>query len=82
MKKRYVGKRILALLAREGEMPGLTLLEIGKRLGLVIGTAVGERVRELRGRGYDIRCAKYQDGRYRYWMPYRERQKLQKELAA
>jgi hypothetical protein len=82
MKKRYVGKNILRLLASErGSLPGMTLGDIARALGLPVGTAIGERIRELRGRGYDIRCAKF-DNRFRYYILTRERERVRKEIAA
>jgi predicted ArsR family transcriptional regulator len=67
MKKRNVAKQILRLLVTEGH---LTLGDIARRLRLHAGTAIHQRMTDLRKRhGKDaIVCYRDTTGRYRYFI--------------
>lgn len=81
MKKRYVGKRMVAYILKAGRFPGITLGDWCRALRIPVGTAAHQRLREwTRRHGLDVRCHRY-EGEYRYWCPEREAQK-HKDLAA
>lgn len=77
-----IALQIVAYLSEHDMASAPTLGDLGHAIGVPLGTALGERLREARTRyGFDIRC-EVLDGRHRYWMPQRERQRARRYVAS
>jgi hypothetical protein len=85
VKKPSIIFQIIALLSERDLSNAPTLGDMARLIGLPVGTAIGERVREARQQGWDIRCTVEGSGKSRkfaYFLPARQRARARAMVAA